>query len=590
MRPLHSSERSKKAWEAAPLPSQILDADGSILAINAAWEDLTGYRASEAIGRSYEHFVPKSSLEAFWENMRVLKETGRLEGADCFIQRKDGSSRNVLVFAQLEQGEPPLIRCSLVDSTSQNEAKHAIAESEKRFRSLFELSPTPIVIHDGRSIVLANEATARFLGFDSAEDIIGHSLADLVHPESGPQIAQRVKRMMADDWTAPLAIEGYLRTDGTTVFAETVASPIKVEGQRLIQVVAIDISQRRLTETALEESEERFENLFQASADPIVVHDGERVIMANAAAFEAFGMPSDRDVEGFEIVDLIHPDSIGEVRFRLADLDSDTESERNDIRLFRTDGATWDADVMTSHVTLNGKHVFHSTFRDVTEKRRVEEELDRYRTQLEQLIDAKTRNLDRVKEELAAVAAVVGSAIEIRDPYTAGHQRRVAELSVEIATRMALDEDDVRMIEIAAGMHDVGKISVPGEILSKPTQLSPIEYELVMTHAQAGYDVLLSAKVHRPIADIVWQHHERLDGSGYPRGIEGDDVLLGARVIAVADVFEAMASHRPYRPALGIDAALEELDLGKGTLYDSEAVDICTTLVQEGFTFSNPER
>jgi PAS domain S-box-containing protein/putative nucleotidyltransferase with HDIG domain len=192
----------------------------------------------------------------------------------------------------------------------------------------------------------------------------------------------------------------------------------------------------------------------------------------------------------------------------------------------------------------------------------------------------------RLHESLEDTIGAIASTVEMRDPYTAGHQRRVAKLAAKIAEEMGLAGDQTRGIFLAALIHDVGKINVPAEILSKPGKLTPIEIEFVRSHAQTGYDIIKGVEFPWPIAEAVLQHHERLDGSGYPRRLAGEAVIVEARILAVADVTEAMTAHRPYRPALGLDAALAEIESGKGRLYDPAAVDACIALFRtKGFAF-----
>ena len=194
-----------------------------------------------------------------------------------------------------------------------------------------------------------------------------------------------------------------------------------------------------------------------------------------------------------------------------------------------------------------------------------------------------------MEENIATLSYVWGQTIELlasvselRDPYTAGHQKRVAGLAKFMAMKMELSPKSVDAVEMASLVHDVGKIKVPAEILSKPGPLDEVEYLLVKTHPQAGYNLLKDIDFPWPVAEIVLQHHERLDGSGYPQGLKGKEILQEARIIAVADVVEAMASDRPYRKALGIETALKEIKRGRGTLYDEEAVDACLALFEEG--------
>lgn len=194
---------------------------------------------------------------------------------------------------------------------------------------------------------------------------------------------------------------------------------------------------------------------------------------------------------------------------------------------------------------------------------------------------------DQLQAGFEDTVRAIAGIVELRDPYTAGHQVRVAGLAAAIARQMNLSEDSVKMIHLASAVHDLGKIKIPAEILSKPGRLSPIEYELIKTHAQAGYEILKDIHFQYPISRIVQQHHEHLDGSGYPQGLKGDEILLEARILSVADVVEAISSHRPYRPAMGVDAALEEITLHRGIYFDPEVVDACITLFKDkGYVFT----
>ena len=206
--------------------------------------------------------------------------------------------------------------------------------------------------------------------------------------------------------------------------------------------------------------------------------------------------------------------------------------------------------------------------------------------ELKEDITQRIRVEERLKKSMNAVIDTMSRIIEAKDPYTSGHQRRVCQLAVRIAQEMELPEDKVEGIRIASLIHDIGKIGLPAEILSKPTKLTDIEFSLIKGHSQIGYDILKSNDFSYPIAQIVLQHHERLNGSGYPNNLKGDEILLEAKIIGVADVVEAMSSHRPYRPALGIDKALEEITQNRGTLYDPEVVNVCLRLFKEkGFKF-----
>jgi putative nucleotidyltransferase with HDIG domain len=205
------------------------------------------------------------------------------------------------------------------------------------------------------------------------------------------------------------------------------------------------------------------------------------------------------------------------------------------------------------------------------------------RLQIEEELKLSYQKLQKaIKSTIQAIALI----LEKRDPYTAGHQKRMTKLTCAIAEEISLSKDKIEGLYIAGILHDIGKINVPTEILSKPGRLSEIELSLIQTHPQVGSDILKGMDLPEEVSAIVLQHHERMDGSGYPAGLSGEAILLEARILAVADVVEAMASHRPYRPALGLDKALEEITKNKGKLYDPEVVDACWKLFKEkGFKF-----
>jgi putative nucleotidyltransferase with HDIG domain len=205
---------------------------------------------------------------------------------------------------------------------------------------------------------------------------------------------------------------------------------------------------------------------------------------------------------------------------------------------------------------------------------RLQEERDRV---LEQNKQHLTQMLDNLEDTVKAIAKIV----EMRDPYTAGHQLRVAALAAAIARQMGLPDAQVHAIHLAGVLHDLGKIQIPAEILSKPSRLNTMEYSLIQFHPQAGYDILQGIKFPWPIAQMVLQHHERLDGSGYPQRLKSDAILLEARILAVSDVVEAISSHRPYRPALGIEAALAEIEQASGSQFDPAVVAACIKVVSD---------
>lgn len=221
-----------------------------------------------------------------------------------------------------------------------------------------------------------------------------------------------------------------------------------------------------------------------------------------------------------------------------------------------------------------GNPAWDGAIQDVSERERLQEE--------------SRRNLTRLNQSMENAIQAIAATIEMRDPYTAGHQRRVSELATRLARALGLSNDAVHGIRLAAAIHDIGKIHVPAEILSYPGRLPEIEFALIKAHPRIGYDILKNVDFPWPVAEMVYQHHELLDGSGYPRGLQGEAIMLGARIITVADVVEAIDLYRPYRPGLGIDAALDEITAYRGQRYDDQVVACCLRLFrEEGFTFAD---
>jgi len=204
---------------------------------------------------------------------------------------------------------------------------------------------------------------------------------------------------------------------------------------------------------------------------------------------------------------------------------------------------------------------------DINERKQAEEKLQHI--------------LDRLNKAVGTTIQVLVSAVESRDSYTSGHQSRSADLACAIAAEMGLAPEKIEGIHMAGIIHDIGKLSIPAEILSKPTKLTEIEFALIKEHSRSGYEMLKDVESPWPLAEIVYQHHERMNGSGYPRNLKGDEILIESQILAVADVVEAMASNRPYRPTLGIEAALEEIKKNKGILYDHAVADACLRLFRE---------
>ncbi len=337
------------------------------------------------------------------------------------------------------------------------------------------------------------------------------------------------------------------------------------------------IRARKAAEKALRESETKFRNLVESTNDWIWETDESDVYTyASPQIHELLGYAPE-EVVGKTPFDLMLPDEAARVRavFDVIKRGKKSFHFLENVSLHK-DGRvvfmeTSGAPVVDAQGVFRG---YRGIDRDITERKEAEKE--------------RRASVEKLEHALMQTIEAIAATVEVRDPYTAGHQRRVAELASAIGREMGLPEEKIRGLYLAATIHDLGKIHLPAEILSKPGYLSAVEYELVKTHPQTGYNIIKDVEFPWPIAQMVLQHHERLDGSGYPQGLRNDQILPEAKILSVADVVEAMSSHRPYRPGLGLGAALDEIARKRGELYDPAAVDSCLALFRDQrFAFSS---
>jgi response regulator RpfG family c-di-GMP phosphodiesterase len=343
----------------------------------------------------------------------------------------------------------------------------------------------------------------------------------------------------------------------------------------LARKVEDKIEQLQATNRRLQESEARFRSLADMSSDFYWESDaGRRLTLRTSAGRKSSAVSAaERGGQGQErrreVPSYLSPNGPAWAAHRAV---LDAHQPFRDFELSRVDG-----DGTVRYFLISGDPVFDGSgaftgYRgvgtDISEKKRAEEQIQ--------------RQLAQIQMAFMSTVQVVTTLVKMRDPYTASHVRRVAETSVAIGTELGFDAHRLEGLRVAGYLHDVGKITIPSDILSKPGELNPAEVQLVQGHVQASYDVLKVVQFPWPVAEIALQHHERMDGSGYPQGLKGEAIMLEARIIAVADVVESMSLHRPYRPALGIEAALSEIQRGRGSVYDSAVADACIKLFREG--------
>jgi PAS domain S-box-containing protein/putative nucleotidyltransferase with HDIG domain len=422
-----------------------------------------------------------------------------------------------------------------------------------------------LVAADG-SILDANDAALSSYGHSHTQ-MLAMNVSDLRSPNYE---IHRVAQLGDAHGLGSMFEAEHVRADGTLFPVLVWSAPIIVEGEPATLEVLHDITQRKQAEAELRFRNSILSTVQEASLDGILVVDqSARVLSYNRRFVELWNVPDDVIASGddapllaFNTSQLRDPPSFQE---RVRHLyEHPLESSRDELDL--ADGRILDR---YSSPMLGPNQGYYGRvwyFRDVTDRKRMEQAL---------------------VDTLTSVTDVIGTLSEIRDPYTAGHQRRVAELAVEIARDLGMEHKDIQDLRTAALMHDVGKLSIPAEILTKPGALTPMEFSLIREHPEAGFRIMTSAHVPEPIAEIVYQHHERRDGSGYPRGLKDEDLLEASKILMVADVVEAMTSHRPYRPALGVDAAIAEVERGAGTLFDPRVVESCVRVIRDpGFAFS----
>jgi len=370
--------------------------------------------------------------------------------------------------------------------------------------------------------------------------------------------------------TTPFFFFDYLKVESTEIFTRLflVALAALLVPGAVISWFLLRISGRQ---KLLKEKVEFDAQLFGATTDSIMVHDlNGKYVYANEHACRFYGY-DEEELARINLYELNAPEHAETVEASIKELAEKGQFTFESAHICKNKPLT-PVEVNSRIIESHGRKLIVSAVRDISERKRTAEEL--------------RQTSERLQRAIEGAINAVALTTEIRDPYTAGHQQRVAKLACVIGREIGLADEQVEAVRVAGTLHDIGKIYVPAEILSRPGRLRQNEINLVKDHAQVGYDLLSTIEFPWPVAKIVLQHHERINGSGYPLGISGDEILIEAKIMGVADVVEAMASHRPYRPAFSVEEALLEILQQRGVLYSPEAVDACIRIfTQKGFTF-----
>jgi len=538
------------------------DMAGNLTHVNSAFLKLWGYRSqAEVLGKSAMEFWQIG--EKATEVVEALHSQGGWVG-ELIAQGNDGAGFEVEVAASIVKdvtGKPVCMMASFSDITERKRAEEALRESNELLALFMKHSPifTYIkAVNSSESRTLIVSDNIQELTSIPPSEMVGKTNEDMFPADFAATIT-------ADDWAVVTRGE-VLRLDEDLNGRNytTIKFPI-VQGDRtLLAGYTIDITERKQAEETMRDSEARYRALFQGTADGILIADIESRMFtyANPAICRLLGY-SEAELQTMGVSD-IHPKT--DLPAVLAEFEAQASGDRTlaeGLPCLRKDGTILYADVSAIGMSIDGKASNVGFFHDITEKRTF---------------------VDRLQKTVEGTVNTIALIVEARDPYTAGHQKRVAAISVAVAKELGLPEEQIQGIYFASLIHDLGKIQVPSEILSKPGKLTKLEFDMIKTHSKVGYELLKDIEFPWPIAEMVYQHHERVNGSGYPRKLKGNRISIEAKIIGMADVIEAISSHRPYRPALGLDVALDEINKNKGILYDPDIVETFIKVIKKDKT------
>ena len=567
-----------------------VDLAGKFTFFNNSMCMLLGYSKEEMMGMNSRQFTDKETSEEVLQTFNRVYRTGKPDkGFEWQIIRKDGAKRCIEASISLlkdSSDKPNGFRSIVRDITkrrqveSQREATlEALKKSEENYLQLFENFPAAMYRVDFKSgkILKANDLFCEYVGC-SQEEITSISPYDLLTEDSKKLLLDRMEKMaLGIEVPETVEYEGFDKKGKRWCLKLHNINIYDAEGHVVASdVVAHDITERKRVEENYRFSEEKFYKIFMTTPNCITItrlQDG-LFIDVNKAYEDIVGWKRE-NVIGTTSTDPRHIFwvDLSDRELMVTELKAGRDILTRQFKFRRSDGSVRDGIYSARPINVNEEECLIFILQDITDHLRMDVEL--------------RRTLKSLSKAFSTTINVMISAVEMRDPYTAGHQKKAADFARVVAMEMGLDQEKIDGIRMAGIIHDIGKLSIPSEILTKPTKLTEIEYSLIQEHSRSGYEMLRDVESPWPLAEIVYQHHERMDGSGYPRNLKGDEILIEARILAVSDVVVSMASHRPYRAALGIEAALEEVEKNKGILYDDDVADACLRLFRvKGYQLS----
>ena len=578
-----SEERYRTIIETIEDAFYEVDLSGHFTYYNDAMIRMLEYPKDELLGMNYRQYANTENAKILFQAFNQVYRTGEpANGVIYDAVTKNGKGKTISTSVSLIRnplGNPVGFRGISKDITDLIQIQTALKESEERYRTIIE------TIEDGYyetdlagNLTYFNDSMFRIHEY-SREELMGMNNRQYTDAENAKILFKAFNRVYRTGEPSTGTYYDIMTKDGKKKNLEASVSLIKDPSGKPIgfRGIARDVSELRKTEKALQTSEERFRMAAESSNDFIYEWDLQsgRIDWSGTAGMKLGHVLGELPVTAVDFDRLIHPED--HERFSEAVINHLRHGKpyMEEYRMIRKDGNIihMSAAGMCLRNEAGRAYKWIGALSDITERKRAEEELK--------------DSLDKLHKAMGGIIQAMALTVESKDPYTAGHQQRVSKLARTIAQEMGLSKDQIEAIRMAGVVHDLGKISVPAEILSKPTKLSDIEFSLIKGHSQTSYDILKDIEFPWPIAEITLQHHERLDGSGYPSGLKGDQIMLEAQVLMVADVVEAIASHRPYRPALGVEVALDEISKNKGKLYNPAAVEACVRIFKEkGYSFN----
>jgi PAS domain S-box-containing protein len=583
-----STDKVASYWRSALADSRqfafVMDTRRRVVAVSAGLAEALGAAPDELVGHRCSSFMHAQDSTPETCPLHALLLDSAQSEAEVHSEVLGCDLRVTVTPLPDDSGVATLILHTAADESGRRLADAELRESEVRCRGLIEHAPVGIFrTSPAGELLSANPALAATFGFESPEELIAFvgqsSMSEALYAdpaERSPRMEELHRR--AGDW---ISYELRLRHRDGTVFEALLRSCERIDpasGEPVILGFIEDIGTDRRVRRDLEESTallreaERLAHLGSWEWDVVSgdSHYSDEWRRIHGLGDEAMPMP--------EMLKMCHPADAEVVWGAIQRLRAEKVPVTFDHRIVRLDG-----DVR--HLSAIGRPILNAAGEiekifgaslDVT---------DRVTAQRALLLRER-----RLQRALAGAVSALATTVEIRDPYTSGHQRRVAELAMRIAQLLGWPEERVGDMQVAAMLHDVGKVVVPAEILAKTTRLTDDELEIVKGHSLAAAEILAPVEFDGPVHEAIVQHHERLDGSGYPHGLRGDEIIAEARVLAVADVYEAMISHRPYRPGVAREDVFAELRAGAGERYDADAVEVCLQLIETGFEFATLEQ